>query len=143
MGANAKMNEFCAIMGLCNLQHIREVLEERKKRDQYYRNAISKIKGIRLFEEQMDVQRNYAYFPMIVEDDYSMSRDELYDVFKENGIYARKYFYPITADQACFRNKYKKDDLANARKLSEQILTIPFYDTLDFEVMDRIINILH
>lgn len=143
VGANAKMNEFCAIMGLCNLQHIREVLEERKKRDQYYRNAISKIKGIRLFEEQMDVQRNYAYFPMIVEDDYSMSRDELYDVFKENGIYARKYFYPITADQACFRNKYKKDDLANARKLSEQILTIPFYDTLDFEVMDRIINILH
>ena len=143
VGANAKMNEFCAIMGLCNLQHIREVLEERKKRDQYYRNAISKIKGIRLFEEQMDVQRNYAYFPMIVEDDYCMSRDELYDVFKENGIYARKYFYPITADQACFRNKYKKDDLANARKLSEQILTIPFYDTLDFEVMDRIINILH
>ena len=143
VGANAKMNEFCAIMGLCNLQHIREVLEERKKRDQYYRNAISKIKGIRLFEEQMDVQRNYAYFPMIVEDDYCMSRDELYDVFNENGIYARKYFYPITADQACFRNKYKKDDLANARKLSEQILTIPFYDTLDFEVMDRIINILH
>ena len=143
VGANAKMNEFCAIMGLCNLQHIHEVLEERKKRDQYYRNAISKIKGIRLFEEQRDVQRNYAYFPMIVEDDYSMSRDELYDVFKENGIYARKYFYPITADQACFRNKYKKDDLANARKLSEQILTIPFYDTLDFEVMDRIINILH
>lgn len=143
VGANAKMNEFCAIMGLCNLQHIHEVLEERKKRDQYYRNAISKIKGIRLFEEQRDVQRNYAYFPIIIEDDYRVSRDELYDVLKENGIYARKYFYPITADQACFRNKYKKADLANARKLSEQILTIPFYDTLDFEEMDRIINILH
>lgn len=142
VGANAKMNEFCAIMGLCNLQHIHEVLEERKKRDQYYRDEISKIKGIRLFEEQRNVQRNYAYFPIIVEDDYKISRDELYDVFKENGIYARKYFYPTTADQACFRNKYKKSDLENARELSEQIMTIPFYDTLEYKELDRIIEIM-
>ena len=143
VGANAKMNEFCAIMGLCNLKHIGDVLNNRKRCYDYYIKKINNIKGIRIFELNNDVERNYSYFPILIEDGYSLSRDELYNVLKENNIYARKYFYPITSDQACFRNGHKNDKLDNARELSNRVLTIPFYENIPTEVMDLVINIIN
>lgn len=143
VGANAKMNEFCAIMGLCNLKHIGDVIVRRRQIYRCYMNEISKIKGVRLFAKRDNTIDNYAYFPIIIDDNYGMSRDELYDKFHENDIYARKYFYPITSDQACFRNKYKEKNLINARQLSREILTIPFYDRLDKVEMDKIINLIN
>lgn len=142
VGANAKMNEFCAIMGLCNLKHIDEALANRKERYEYYREQLSKIPGIGFFEQRQGATRNYAYFPILVNDEYGMSRNELYDMLREHNIYARKYFHPITADQACFRNKYRSDKLDNARNLSDRVLTIPFYEGLEVEKMERIINII-
>lgn len=142
VGANAKMNEFCAIMGLCNLKHIDEALANRKERYEYYREQLSKIPGIGFLEQRQGATRNYAYFPILVNDEYGMSRNELYDMLREHNIYARKYFHPITADQACFRNKYRFDKLDNARNLSDRVLTIPFYEGLEVEKMERIINII-
>lgn len=142
IGANAKMNEFAAIMGLCNLKHIYEVFEERKKRYDLYIEKLKGIEGIRFFESNKNATKNYAYFPIIVEAEYGISRDELCNRLKQNGIYSRKYFYPLTSDQACFKNKYKNICLECARELSEKVLVIPLYDTLEMEWISRISNLI-
>lgn len=138
IGANAKMNEFCALMGLCNLNHIDEAIAARRENSEYYINELRDIRGIELFKKNLDGTDNYAYFPILVNEEYGRSRDELYDWLKYNGIYSRKYFCPITADQACFRNKYKKDSLDYARKLSQQILVLPLYQDMQTIDIERI-----
>lgn len=143
VGANAKMNEFAAIMGLCNLKYIDHVLEERQKRYYFYMENITNIKGIGLFEQNKDVCSNYAYFPVLIKEDYWMTRDKLYDALKENNIYARKYFYPLTSDQECFGDTYKRACLEKARKLSKQIICLPLYDVIKIEQMKRIVGMLN
>lgn len=78
----------------------------------------------------------------MVGDAYGITRNELYDRFREKDIYARKYFYPLTSDQACFKNKYKKVALDNARILSEQVLALPFYEKLELEQLEKIAAII-
>ena len=142
VGANAKMNEFVAIMGLCNLKYLGHALEERKLKDVYYREKLRQVQGIQFFEDDSETKKNHAYFPIIFSDEYTMTRDELYDRLKENNVFSRKYFYPLTSDQACFRNKYKKSELDNARWLSKHILVLPFYEKLEMESIDRIVEIM-
>ena len=142
VGANAKMNEFAAIMGLCNLKHIDTAMSERKKRYDLYKEKLAKVKGIRFFDKCLDATNNYAYFPILVGADYTKSRDELYNYLKENDIYTRKYFYPLTSDQACFKNRYKKVKLMNARELSGQVLVLPLYEKLDLEAVNKIIDLV-
>lgn len=142
VGANAKMNEFCAIMGLCNLKRMNIVVLERKKRYEYYKKSLEGITGLIVFDGDNTGSKNYAYFPILVSDKYKISRDELYDKLKSQNIYARKYFYPVTSDQACFKNKYRNINIACARKLSAQVLTLPIYEDLKLSSMDRIISIL-
>lgn len=143
VGANAKMNEFSAIMGLCNLRHLDNALEERKKRYDLYREKIGTIEGICLFDENSSATKNYAYFPILIEDGYLMRRDEVYNHLKGNDIYARKYFYPLTSDEVCFKNKYKKEKLDCARDLAKRVLVIPLYSELEVEVIEKIITILN
>lgn len=143
IGANAKMNEFCAIMGLCNLKHIDVALNNRKERYDYYIEQLSKVEGIRLFEKNDQATLNYAYFPILIEKGYGKTRDELYDSLRENDIYARKYFYPVTADQACFRNKYKDEKISAARELAKKVLVIPFYEEMDMSSMERIVSYIN
>lgn len=142
VGANAKMNEFSAIMGLCNLNHIEEVLAGRKKLYEYYRSEFSKVQGIQLFDEKEDATRNYAYFPILVEAEYGKNRDEIYAFLKEHNIYTRKYFYPLTSDQVCFKNKYKRIELRAARKLAEEVLVIPMYGELEMENACSIVELI-
>ena len=142
VGANAKMNEFSAIMGLCNLRHVDEAIESRKNAYYSYRNALKDVKGISLFDEQIHVKRSYGYMPIIVEDEYTMSRNELNQKLRENGIYPRKYFYPITADHACFKNRYRNEKIENARKLAEQILVLPIYEEMKKNDLERIVSLI-
>ena len=142
VGANAKMNEFCAIMGLCNFMHMDEILNNREKKYYYYKSQLKRINGLRFLRAREGATNNFSYFPIIFENDYKMSRDEIHNVFREKNIYARKYFYPITADQACFRNRYKKDMLNNARELASKVLTIPFYEKMNMNDMNKVINTL-
>ena len=142
VGANAKMNELTAIMGLCNFKHIDAVIQERKIRYEKYKELLKDVPGIRFFEDRSDCEKNYAYFPIRVEETYGITRNELYDRLREHNIYARKYFYPLTSDQACFKNKYKKVDLSNARKLSEEVLALPFYEKLEFEKIKEIAELI-
>lgn len=142
VGANAKMNEFSAIMGLCNLKHLEGALEERKKRYELYMEKIEAIEGIRLFDNISNATKNYAYFPILIEDGYPMERDALYDCLKDSGIYTRKYFYPLTSDEVCFKNKYKKEKLDCARDLAKRVLVIPLYAELEFKMIEKIIALL-
>lgn len=143
VGANAKMNEFCAIMGLCNLKHLDEAIKSRKEVFDYYNEAIAKIKTIKSFRVLKPGEvNNYAYYPILVGEDSKFSRDEIYDRLREDNIFARKYFYPITADQNCFRNKYKALNLEIARDLSEHVLTLPIYEGLTRQDQDRVIALL-
>lgn len=142
VGANAKLNEFAAIMGLCNLKHIDEVFEERKIRYEIYHETLNSVKGIGLLCNGISATKNYAYFPIIVKNSYKMTRDQLYDTLKINKIHARKYFYPLTSDQACFKNKYKKCELKNARELASQILVLPLYERLEKQNIRKILDIV-
>lgn len=142
VGANAKMNEFCAIMGLCNLKHIDTAISERKKRYEYYVSALREIDGIEIFDGNKTGTYNYAYLPIFVREGYKINRNKLYDRLKAANIHARKYFYPVTPEQKCFKNKYSKFDIPCAKKLSEQVLTLPIYEDLRKEEMDRIIQVL-
>lgn len=142
VGANAKMNEFCAIMGICNLKHIDEAIKDRGRVYKEYVDRLEKIKGIEVFKGNQKASNNYAYFPILVTDDYKISRDDLYEKLKKNKIYSRKYFYPLTSDQACFKNKYRDIRISTARALSSRVLTLPIYEKLPEEYIDRIMDVI-
>lgn len=142
IGANAKMNEFCAAMGICNLEHIEQALSSRKKIWDYYVNEIESIKGISVLYQGIGQKHNYAYFPIVVEPEYGINRNQLYEIFKDHGIYTRKYFFPLTCDQRCFGDKYRNASLPIARKLSDQILCLPIYEGLEIEQTKKIIRLM-
>ncbi len=142
VGANGKMSEFSAIMGLCNLNHLGEAIASRKRVFDYYYDILKKVQGIRMPEPSIGSTRNYAYFPILIEDNFPINRDELHKILAENNINARKYFYPITADQACFKNKYKNADLSVARRLSSQVMVLPLYEDLEYDQAKRITEII-
>jgi len=142
VGANAKMNEFCAIMGLLNLKYVDGVIDSRKEKYDEYMSKLAGQKAISFFDFSRVSDRNYAYFPILINKHSKSDRDRVYDALKEKGYHARKYFYPITSDQACFKNKYIKNDLDVARKLASQVLLLPIYDTLDSKSIRDIADIV-
>ena len=143
VGANAKMNEFCAIMGLCNLKHISKAIESRREVFENYSEALKTVRGIEIYRKvKKGETNNYGYYPILITEEYPLNRDQLYLKMREAGIYARKYFYPITSDQNCFRNKYKDIDLTNSRSVSQNILSIPIYEGMTIEEQERVINSL-
>lgn len=142
IGANAKMNEFSAIMGLCNLKYIDKVIENRKERYEFYVNCLKGIEGIRLLDKNTNTKENYAYFPIVIEEELGVNRNELYECLQKKGIYSRKYFYPITADQKCYGDRYKKLDLKCARELAEKILVLPLYENMEKKKICEITEII-
>lgn len=143
IGVNAKMNEFSAIMGLCNLKYMETVLEKRREIYEIYQRGLEGIEGIRIFKRRKGTVPNYSYVPILIEERYPQNRDEVYALLKGEKIFTRKYFYPLTSDQACFKNKYSNSYLENARQLSGEVLVLPLYENLDREVVFRIIEILN
>ena len=143
VGANAKMNEFSAIMGLCNLKHIEDAISNRKTIYEHYRQRLEIIDNIRIIEAGVPENKNYAYLPVEITGSALGLRNDIYNTLKDNRIHARKYFYPITADQACFRNRYKNDNLESARRLSDNVLVLPIYEGLEISDVDRIVDIIN
>jgi dTDP-4-amino-4,6-dideoxygalactose transaminase len=143
VGANAKMNEFQAAMGLCNLRYIEENIEKRKKIAKRYQELLSEIEGITVWKEQECVKHNYAYFPIVIDKErYGYNRDEVYDKLAEQNIFPRKYFYPLTCDFDAYKGKYGGDKCDVARKVSKSVLTLPIYPDMNEDVVDRIYDIL-
>lgn len=142
VGANAKMNEFAAAMGLCNLKYVDAARRSRARAHDRYMKELAGVRGIHFFDRSPDTSYGYAYFPIIVTDEFRTSRDVLYSELKEVGVHARKYFYPLTSDQACFKNKYKGADLAKARDLADRILVLPLFEGMEDEDVLRIIGVI-
>jgi len=143
VGANAKMNEFQASMGLCNLRYIDSNIERRKELVTLYRESMEDIEGIRCWKEQEYVTHNYAYFPVIIQEEvYGHSRNDVFEMLKNNGIYARKYFYPLTYEFDVYKEEYSGTECKTAKKMSESVLTLPIYPELDKEVIYKIGDLL-
>ena len=144
IGGNAKMNEFQAAMGLVNLRHIDEIVRERRLITTHYRQQLSKIHGVSYFEPDLDgrIEYNYAYLPVLIEqEDYGVSRDELYEELKKEGILARRYFYPLLCDVGCYRY-LPLSDVPVARKVASSVLCLPIYNGLALEDIDRICSVI-
>ncbi|MBQ2960857.1 MAG: DegT/DnrJ/EryC1/StrS family aminotransferase [Oscillospiraceae bacterium] len=143
VGGNAKMNEFCAAMGLCNLRHLDQWIEERKAVVEHYRQRLGGVEGIVLCPEQPGVDSNYAYFPVLF-DGYKYDRNQVFDRLGENNIIARKYFYPITNSFDCYKGRpgFDPDMTPVAKFVGERILCLPLYAGLSLEDVDRICDVI-
>jgi len=139
-GINGKMSEFNAALGLLQLKYIDQALARRKEIDAAYRDRLKGTKGIRCMADPREKIANYAYFPIFVEDDYPISRDELYLKLKADGIHPRRYFYPLISDFPMYRGlpSARRDNLPVAREAARKILCLPIYPTLEPSQVDVI-----
>ena len=143
VGANAKLNEFCAAMGICNLRHIGDEIKKRKILYEKYIERLSDVEGIRIPKQLSNVESNYAYFPIVIDEKkYGMSRNELYDMLLSKNIYVRKYFYPLTSQFDCFRDRFRIYDTPVALHISKRVLTLPLYSNLSIGLVDEICDVL-
>lgn len=143
-GINAKMNEFSAAMGLIQLSHFDEILEKRQDIANRYRSNLEEIKGIRFLHEMDHTLHNNAYFPIFVDEDYTLSRDELYHTLKEKNIYGRRYFFPLISWLDSYRDLPSADssNLVHAEALANKVICLPIYPDLDPDVVDAICSII-
>lgn len=143
VGANAKMNEFCAAMGICNLRHVDDEIAKRKAVVERYNKNLGGTDGIQLNAVQPDVKSNYAYYPVVFDEKvFGASRSEVFEKLAENGIGARKYFYPLTNSFPAFQGRFDVNETPVALKISQNILTLPLYADLSPETVDRICEII-
>ena len=143
IGGNAKMNEFQAAMGICNLRHLDKEIAKRKIVVERYRKNLAGVEGIILCEPQNDVVPNFAYFPVVF-DNFKKTRDEIFEQLKKHDIIARKYFYPLVNDMECYKSfpTSGADKTPIARYIADRVLTLPLYADLLLEDVDRICEII-
>ena len=143
IGGNAKLDEFRAAMGICNLRRIDECINARKRVYNRYIERLSGKKGLRLCKPQKNVLANYAYFPIcIYQDDFGKSRDLVFNQLADREIHARKYFYPAINELHCYKERYGTQLPPHAHDISLRVLTLPMYEELDLEDVDRICDIV-
>lgn len=139
IGTNAKMNEFQAAMGICNLRHVDSEIGKRKKVVERYREHLEGIPGIQLKKPQSGIKDNYAYFPVIFDsDEFGKTRDQVADELAKENIFVRKYFYPLINDYECYRSRYSSLATPVAKSIANQVLTLPLFADLDLSSVDYI-----
>lgn len=142
VAGNAKMNEFSAAMGLCNLRHLGEYLEGRKRAYLQYLSRLDGLRGVRLNRFAGGVEPNYTYFPVWIDpEEAGFSRDDLAEELEKHGIGSRKYFSPAVCDMAPYR-KYDRGQTPIARKAASQVLTLPMYAELTQTEVDEICDVI-
>jgi dTDP-4-amino-4,6-dideoxygalactose transaminase len=143
-GINGKMSELNAAFGLVQLKYMDAVLERRKEIDTAYREAMRSVKGITCLNGDALQSANYSYFPILIQHDYPLSRDALYQRLKDNNIFARRYFYPLISDFPIYRSipSAHPENLPIANRVAEQVLCLPIYPALSAEDQQRIIKII-
>ena len=138
-GGNAKMSEFHAAMGLCNLRHLDEWISMRKAVVERYRKNLSGVPGLTIQQEVPGVESNYAYFPVVF-DGAKYTRDEAAERLAEQGIYARKYFFPLTNHNEAYG--FHGEETPVAMHIADRVLTLPLYPDLATEDVDQICNLI-
>jgi dTDP-4-amino-4,6-dideoxygalactose transaminase len=143
-GINGKMSEINAAFGLVQLGHIAEALHARKKVDALYRELLKDVRGIRCVEDAGELVANYSYFPILIGEEYPLTRDELYEKLKDNHIYARRYFYPLISELPMYKEFSSSDPikLPVALKASLQVLCLPIYPALESMEQKKIAAII-
>jgi dTDP-4-amino-4,6-dideoxygalactose transaminase len=143
-GINGKMSEFNAALGILQLRHICTALAKRQHIDASYREALRGVKGISCLQGASGQVANYAYFPLLVDADYPLSRDALYQKLKEENIHARRYFYPLISDFPMYRGtpSAHQENLTVATAASQKVLCLPIFPDLLTEDLQRIIQIV-
>jgi len=145
-GINAKMNEVQAAFGLLSLKIVDEAIERRKKLAEIYRKDLSGVTGISMLPEFPDIQHNYGYFPILVnEQEYGMSRDALYETMKRHNIYGRRYFYPLISDFPTYRGlpSAQPENLPVAARVASQVICLPLHHDLTEEQVNKTISIIY
>ncbi len=139
-GINGKMSEINAAFGLVQLKYIEKAIAKRKVIDSLYREKLSTIKGIKCLGSSGETQANYAYFPILVQKEYVITRDELNQRLKDIGINPRRYFYPLITEFSMYRGlpSASHDNLINAKTASMEVLCLPIYPDLPLEIVEKI-----
>ncbi|WP_194191040.1 DegT/DnrJ/EryC1/StrS family aminotransferase [Clostridium chrysemydis] len=141
IGGNAKMNEFQAAMGICNLKHLDEEIQKRKVVAEEYNRRLKGIEGIKLSNRRINSTENYAYYPVFF-DGFKLTRDEVFEKLKEHNIIARKYFYPLINSHECYKSKFDCGSTPIAEKIADGVITLPLYAGLSLEDANRICDII-
>jgi dTDP-4-amino-4,6-dideoxy-D-glucose transaminase len=143
-GINGKMSEFNAALGLLQLKGIDEAITKRGAIDARYRAGLADVAGIRCLRSAGEMRSNYAYFPILVQPDYPLTRDALFQKFTDNGIFVRRYFYPLISDFPMYRGlpSAAHSNLPVAKKMAEQILCLPIYPDLPHHQVDRVLDLM-
>lgn len=141
-GINGKMSEINAAFGMLQLQHVDEALAKRQSIDAAYRKALQGVPGIRCLQSAGEQVANYSYFPILVEAEYPLSRDALYQKLKDNNIFARRYFYPLITDFPMYRGmpSAHRENLPVATAAAQKVLCLPIYPALEDSSIRTIIN---
>lgn len=143
-GINGKMSEINAALGLLQLKHIDQALARRKQIDTMYREQLVDVKGIRCLGDAGEKVANYAYFPILVEPDYPLSRDTLYQKLRDHNIYTRRYFFPLISDFPMYRDlpSAQRSNLPVAVSAASKVLCLPIYPALQLSEQERVIDII-
>ena len=143
VGGNAKMNEFQAAMGLCNLRHVDDEIAARRHVHDRYMDRLDGVRGLRLPPTQPGVRSNYAYFPVVFAGGRTV-RDAVCEALDREGVYARKYFYPLVTDFECYRGRagFDTSRVPVARRISDGVVTLPLYPELSDAQVDLICRVV-
>jgi dTDP-4-amino-4,6-dideoxygalactose transaminase len=143
-GINGKMNEVQAAFGLLQLKYVDSAISRRQEIDAHYREALADITGINVPPHPSSKRHNYSYFPILVEPDYPLSRNGLYDLLKTNDIFARRYFYPLISEFPMYRSmpSAAKSNLSVAHQVASEVICLPIYPDLSITEVDRIIELI-
>lgn len=143
-GINSKMDEVRAAYGLLNLRYVDAAIATRKRVAEKYVDALKDVKGIELFPYEVSptFKWNYAYFPILVTDEYRMTRDALYEFMKTQNVLGRRYFYPLITDFEPYTNSpgATKANLPVANRLASQVICLPIHHALTDEDVERVLK---
>jgi len=144
-GINSKMDEVRCAYGLLNLKQVDGAIEARRKVAQRYREALRGVPGIRFFEDMPGVRHNYSYFPIFVDaKEYGMTRDELYFKLQEQGIFGRRYFYPLISTFNTYRSlpSAAPANLPVATRIADEVICLPMHHALSEDDIERVVSVV-
>lgn len=144
-GINAKMDEIRSALGLLNLKYVDEAIDSRRKAAVAYRELLAGIPGIKYMEDMPNVRHNYSYFPIFVDSkQFGMTRDQLYQKLRDNGVLGRRYFYPLISEFSTYRglDSANYDNLRVAHKAADSVICLPMHHELSENDVERIVDII-
>lgn len=143
-GINGKMSEFNAALGLLQLKYVEQSIARRRQIDALYRRRLERVKGLHCLRNADNTVPNYAYFPVLVRPEYHLSREALFAKLRDNGVFARRYFYPLISEFPMYRGlpSATRSNLPVASKAADEVLCLPIYPALGDEQVESVIGLL-